>query len=462
MGCGILTTYSQIANIAGLQGLLVYTICGALPIASFGLFAPIIRKKCPDGFLLSEWARKRFGIATALYLSLFTCLTMFLFMVAELSAVRGAIETLTGLNALGAVIVECVVTSIYTSLGGFRISVITDNFQGAFVLILIIICACGMGTNIQIDTSKVNDSNLLGASKLGWQLIYILLVAIGTNCFFLNSFWLRAFSSKSNKSLAISTLIAAIIVFVICTLVGVPGFLAVWSGDLTRNDPNGYNAFFILLAKMPRWVVAFVLIFVISISTCTFDSLQSAFVSTVSNDVFRNKLKLIYIRAMVILIMAPIVVLAVLVADDILQVYLIADMLSAAIIPVLFLGLSDKYFWFLRGIDVIVGGLGGLLGVFIFGTIYYNSAREGGKLLLVWNGLYNSDDWGPFGAFVITPFGGIIIGLACAAVRGAISYVYCKLANKPFTTFDRPEPESEIDSEYGSMGNTKSDDETPA
>ena len=39
-----------------------------------------------------------------------------LFMVGELSAIRSAIETLTGLNALGAVIVECVVTTIYTFL----------------------------------------------------------------------------------------------------------------------------------------------------------------------------------------------------------------------------------------------------------------------------------------------------------------------------------------------------------
>lgn len=458
MGCGILTTYSQIANIAGLQGLLVYTICGALPIASFGIFGPIIRKKCPDGFILTEWTRKRYGIAASLYLSLFTCLTMFLFMVAELSAVRGAIETLTGLNALGAVIVECVVTSIYTAVGGFRVSFITDNFQGAFVLILIIICAVGMGTNITIDPSKVGESGLLKDNKLGWQLIYILFVAVGTNAFFLSPFWLRTFASKSNKSLMISTLVSAFIVFVICTLVGTTGFLAVWSGDLEVSDPNGYNAFYILLAQMPRWVVAFVLIFVISISTCTFDSLQSAFVSTVSNDVFRNKLKLIYVRGMVVLVMAPIIVLAILVADDILQVYLIADLLSAAIIPILFLGLSDKYFWFLNGLDIIVGGLGGLLGVFIFGTVYYDSAKEGGKLMLIWNGLYNSEDWGPFGAFVITPFGGILFGFASAALRGIVSYIYCKISGKEFTTFNRPEPVTEEYESYGST-NVKSDEE---
>lgn len=458
MGCGILTTYAEIGNISGLHGLLVYTICGSIPILGFAFFGPIIRKKCPDGFVLTEWVRHRFGIVTALYLSFFTCLTMFLFMVGELSAIRTAIETLTGLDALGAVIVECIVTSIYTSIGGFKVSFVTDNFQGVLVLLLVIICAAGMGSYIKIDTSKVAESGLLKANKLGWQLLYILFVAIVTNDCFMAGFWLRTFASRSNKDLWIGCSIASFVTFVICTLVGTTGFLAVWSGDLERGDENGYNAFFTLLGKMPGWLVAFVLIFVIALSTCTFDSLQSAMVSTVSNDLFRNKLHVNYTRILVFLIMIPIIVLAVKVADDIMQIYLIADLVSAAIIPVIFLGLSDTYFWFLRGVDVMCGGLGALLGVFIFGTVYYGSAKEGGKLLLVWNGIYTSDDWGPFGAFVIAPFGGILITLCVAAVRLCLQYIYAKMTKKSFTALDKPEDVEVVDtnaldkdSTYGSI-----------
>jgi Na+/proline symporter len=417
MGVGILTTYAQIANLSGLHGLLVYTITGAIPIFCFALFGPIIRKKCPNGFILTEWVRHRFGPVTALYLSFFTCLTMFLFMIGELSAIRSAIQTLTGLNALGAVIVECAVTTIYTAMGGFKVSFITDNFQAACVLILLIICAAGMGSYIHIDTSLIGESGLLKANKLGWQLIYILFVAILTNDCFMAGFWLRTFASKTNKDLMIGCGIASIAVFAICTLVGTTGFLAVWSGDLKVGDENGYLAFYILLLKMPRWIIAFVLIFAIALSTATFDSLQSAMVSTISNDVFRNRLHINYTRGLVVIIMAPIIVLAVKVAHNILQIYLIADLVSAAVIPAVFLGLSDKYFYFLRGFDIMCGGIGALIGVFIFGTVYYGSAKEGGKLLLVWNGIYDSEDWGAFGAFVIAPFGGIVITLAAAGVR---------------------------------------------
>ncbi|CAI5760046.1 unnamed protein product [Candida verbasci] len=439
MGVGIISTYSQIANLSGLHGLLVYTLCGAIPIVGFAVFGPIIRKKCPDGFILTEWVRQRFGIVTALYLSFFTCLTMFLFMIGELSAIRGAIETLTGLNALGAVIVECVVTTIYTFFGGFKISFITDNFQGACVLLLLIICACGMGSYIEIDPSKVGPSGLLKANKLGWQLVYILFVAIVTNDCFMAGFWLRTFASKTDKDLWIGCSIAAFVTFVICTLVGTTGFLAVWSGDLTVGNEDGSNAFFILLSKMPRWLVAFVLIFCIVLSTCTFDSLQSAMVSTISNDVFRNKIHVNWTRGLVILVMVPIVVLAVTVANNILQIYLIADLVSAAVIPAIFLGLSDTFFWYLRGFDIMCGGLGALIGVFIFGTVYYDSAREGGKLLLIWNGIYDPEDWGAFGAFVIAPVGGVVICMIVAGIRISALYIWSKISNSEFTAFNKPE-----------------------
>lgn len=464
MGCGILATYSQIGNIAGLHGLLVYTISGAIPIVGFAVMGPMIRKKCPEGFIMTEWVRQRFGIVTCLYVSFFTCFTMFLFMIGEVSAVRSAIETLTGLNALGAVIVECVVTTIYTYFGGFRVSFITDNFQGILVILLIIICSAGMGSYIDIDTSKVGPSHLLDANKLGWQLLYILPVAIITNDCFMAGFWLRTFASKSDRDLFIGTSIAAFVTFAICTLVGTTGFLAVWAGYLEPNDDNSYNAFFILLAQMPRWVIAFVLIFVICLSTCTFDSLQSAMVSTISNDIFRNKLKMIYVRGMVVLVMIPVVVLGVKVADNILQIYLIADLVSAAIIPALFLGLSDRYFWYLRGFDVMVGGFGALLAVFVFGCIYYDSAKEGGKLLLIWNGIYDSEDWGAFGAFVIAPVGGVIFTFMACGLRAAYEYVVSVIKGTPFTTFERPEivEREPFGDEYGAVDDSsfKKDSET--
>jgi len=63
---------------------------------------------------LTEWTRQRYGLVTALFLSFLTMVTMFLYMVAELSALQQIMTALTGMDGLPMVIVECVVTTIYT------------------------------------------------------------------------------------------------------------------------------------------------------------------------------------------------------------------------------------------------------------------------------------------------------------------------------------------------------------
>lgn len=438
LGCGILTTYPQIANIAGLEGLLVYAITGGLPMFLFSFLGPIVRRQCPHGFVLTEWVFHRFGLLTGLYISACTILTLFLFMVSEIASLRYAVTTLTGLNALPVAIVECVVTSIYTAVGGFKISFITDNLQIMGVMILIIVVSCSMGTHINIDRSKIGESGLLKSNKLSGQLIYIFIIAIFTNDLFMSGFWLRTFAAKTNKDLWIGCSIAAFLLTAIVTVVGVTGLIAVWGGFLPVGSDDSGDSFFIILAQMPSWVMGFVLVFIVIISTCTLDSLQSALASTISNDLFRNKVPIIWVRIIVVIIIVPVVVVGIKVADDVLQIYFIADLLSAAVIPMLLLGLSS-WFYFITGWEVITAGLGGLLSVFIFGTVYYHSAEEGAKLMLIWNGVY-ADNWGAFGAFVVAPFGGMAFGFAMLALRLTVLKINSIFYKTKFTALDRPEP----------------------
>src|SRR2546423_6198362 len=183
LGSGVLFSYPQIATIAGVQGLVVYALSSALPLLVFAWLGPIIRRKCPDGFVLTGWTRQRYGVIAALYLSALTyvapspvppklkliearLITLFLYMVAELSALQQIINALTGLNGLPALIVECVVTTIYTSLGGFRISFITDIIQGAMVVCLFIIASITVGVETHISRDAVDSSGLLDATLL--------------------------------------------------------------------------------------------------------------------------------------------------------------------------------------------------------------------------------------------------------------------------------------------------------
>ena len=303
--------------------------------------------------------------------------------------------------------------------------------------IQVIIATITVGVETKIDKSLIPSSGLTDASLLGWQLLYILPVAVLTNDFFLSNFWIRTFASKTDKDLWIGVSIAAVVTLIILTLVGATGLIATWSGafDPSNPDQDGSIAFFYLLEQLPAWTVGIVLVMVVSLSTAAFDSFQSAMVSTASNDLFRNRLNIWWIRVAVVAIIFPVVVLA-LKAPSILQIYLISDLVSASTIPVLVLGLSD-HFYFWRGFEVVVGGLGGILTVFIFGTIYFGSALEGAQLILLEQGLYGND-WSAFGAFVAAPFGGLLWGFGALILRLTWQWGYAKYKGQRFDALDRP------------------------
>jgi hypothetical protein len=255
-----------------------------------------------------------------------------------------------------------------------------------------------------------------------------------------SNFWLRTFASKTDRDLLLGVSGAVVAILIIVTLVGSTGLIAAWAG-IWPGSPDapveGSVAFFALLEQLPNWVVGIVLVMSVTMSTAAFDSLQSAMVTSASNDLFRNRLNIWFIRAGVVLVMVPVVVIAIR-APSILQIYLISDLVSAATIPVLVIGLSDACYWW-RGFEVVVGGLGGLLTVFLFGTVYYGDAKAGAELMLLEQGLYSAD-WGAFGAFVAAPVGGLLWGFGALALRLSIQYVMARVKGRRFDALDRPLP----------------------
>jgi len=112
-------------------------------------------------------------------------------------------------------------------------------------------------------------------------------------------------------------------------------------------------------------------------------------VMTIAKDIFRDKLPLHYVRVLVLFINALIIALAIR-NVNIVVVYLIAQLLSVAAMPPILLGMF-KTFNFIQGIDVLIGGIGGYFSVFVFGSVYFGSAQEGIKLLILPKGLQAND-----------------------------------------------------------------------
>lgn len=114
LGSSMLFAYPELGTIAGVQGVIIYGLSSSLPLFAFAVLGPMIRKRCPEGFVLTEWTRQRYGILTGLFLSFMTLVTLFLYMIAELSAVGQVVEALTGLDPLPIMITQAAITTVYT------------------------------------------------------------------------------------------------------------------------------------------------------------------------------------------------------------------------------------------------------------------------------------------------------------------------------------------------------------
>lgn len=429
MSSSLLFGYPQVAVIpdAGILGLAAYCFATVVPLWAFAWIGPYIRRLCPDGFTLSEYIRRRYGWPTGVLVGTTFVGFMFCFMLVELNTYGSVVSLLGGVNPTVAALIVAITTTIYTTYGGFKASLWTDNVNAVIIVIEIIIATIAVGVNIELDESRIESSGLTRPQRLGGELWYILPVAIIFSQFFNQGFWQRAFASKDDKTLYWSVGIATVPLYAICFLVGMAGPIAWWSTAGLFDGPtaadDGSSNFFYILATLPNWVQGFILVLASALTSSAYDTFQSAQISTIYNDVLLGRVNIWYCRAILVCINVPSVVLAVK-NIDILEVFLIADIAAAAILPGCLLGLI-KQLYFLRGFDVFCGALGGFFTVFIFGAIFYRDAYEGIRLIILPNGLY-IDDYSVLGAFFAAPLGSLGWTFVGFGLRYVATWIYCR------------------------------------
>lgn len=86
-----------------------------------------------------------------------------------------------------------------------------------------------VGVETVIDKSLVQSSGFRDASLLGWQLFYILPVAVLTNDFHFRILMCTS-ASNTERNLVIGSSIAAVAMTIFLTFVGATGLFAAWAG----------------------------------------------------------------------------------------------------------------------------------------------------------------------------------------------------------------------------------------
>lgn len=421
----------------GLFGLAGYCFSTIAPLFVFAILSPLIRRVFPDGFTLAEFIRRRYGWPLGLLAAMVFIGFMFCFMLVELNTYGLIVHTICDdVSKVIPPLIVAITTFLYTSYGGFKTSLWTDNVNAIVVVIFIIIGAVSFSTRLKPLPGKIDESHLLDVTAQAGQMWYVLTISIIFSQMFNQGFWQRAFASKNNASLWLSVCLAAIPLFAILYLVGMSGPLAVWAGIDVSEEPS--NAFFFALTHMPNWVQGVVLVLAGVLSCSAFDTFQSAMISVIHSDLLLDRCSIWVSRIFLLCLDAPSVVLA-LIKIDIFKVFLVADLASLCVLPPVFFGLIPQFTVF-NAVDVFVGGCGGFLTVFVFGTIYYHDAIQGGELIGLPNDIYPMDDdkYSVVGAFLAAPFGSMGFALGSCAIRIVVGWLYCRYTGKPFTMLSQP------------------------
>ncbi|KAJ2662431.1 hypothetical protein IWW48_001840 [Coemansia sp. RSA 1200] len=418
IGSGIFYSLPEVGTIAGITGVFAYAFASSAPLFVFAFVGPLFRKYNSRQWSMTAFIMERFGRPLHILYGIICTLFVGMYMVSELTTIYGVFQLLTPLHPLPPMIIICVITTAYTAFGGVFASLMTDAIQAILIFVMIIVAVIVVAVNVRPTKEDIDRVGLVKPTKMGGELFVILTLAIMFSNMYHQGFWQRTFSSRNDRDLRWATFIGFWLVFVITTLVGMAGPLAAWAGTWSPDsDVPGSSAFFTIIASMDGWVSGLMLVLTTSLSCCAIDTCQTAMFASLF-DLAEERVNIWVVRAVVILLNIPVIVLAMR-APDILQVYLLADLLaSATILPVLF-GLF-RHLDFIHWTDALVGCFGGIIAVGAFGQAYLGNRHDGWRLLLLDGGLYVTDER-VLGAFCFAPLGSVVFMFFFAGLRMGIT-----------------------------------------
>ena len=334
----------------GIISLAGYAIGMAGIAVMYMVFGPRLRELMPNGHSVTEYVKHRFGTAPFVSVAVVIVFIMGIFITAEMTAITTAVHILTRSPAWATAIAVGVVVVAYTDYGGLRASIYTDRLQFWVlmpVLLLLVIVAAAMvgGTG---TWSAAREAGLLSVSSQGSYFFGIVLIIgiIASNAFH-PGMWQRVYTVESQRALNRSLWGATALAIPITFLLGMAGIAAVGHGSVEPFQyPEVSAALFALATDVfPLWMHFLMLVCALMLAMSTLDTLMNGLASSLATDlagigVSRNTLML-QARAVTALVAVP----AIIVASQgfsVLYVFLVADLLGAAIAVPMLTGLYSS------------------------------------------------------------------------------------------------------------------------
>lgn len=336
LGAWMLFAPPEVGARVGLLGVVGYAVAVVAPLLALGLAGRRLRELMPSGHGLTEFVQARFGRTAHGAVIVITLLYMLVATVAELTAAGALLERLTGLDARIAILAVVVVTLAYTAYGGLRASLRTDRWQSWLLLALLTIVGIAVVAGIESPGAAIAGSGLLEMDIAGLEAAVTLVVAIVVTTLFNNGYWQRVWSATDAPALRQGVVVGSVLRVLPLLAVGVAGILAVGAG-LDLGEPP--VPFFALLSGQSDAVLLVVVLVAVALVTSSVDTLENGMGALIATEWPRVSLRAARIATVVTMI--P-VTIAAFQGYSILRILLIADLLcAAAVVPVL-LGLWSR------------------------------------------------------------------------------------------------------------------------
>ena len=347
LGAWILFGPASAATWGGLGAVIGYALGTAFPLFALIYLGEKFRKLYPKGKTLIEVVRLRFGKKLFKLILFLTIFYMFIFLIAEVTAVSLLVNYISGTSLWITALIVIVSSLIYTLYGGLRASIFTDNIQFIVISLLLLMSFNYLisfnSSEFSFEFIKQNKPILLSSGYLpNFTAGLTFFIAVAATNLFHQGNWQRVYAAKSNEVLNKSLIISFFIIIPIVFFMGFSGLVAVSINSSVIPD----LAFFSLLLKEQNSMISvIVIILAISLTISSIDTLINAISSLIvvdGNKVLKFKGDYLKLSKNIIILLSAIALIVASKGLSILYLFLLADLLCCAAVLTVFYSFYDK------------------------------------------------------------------------------------------------------------------------
>ena len=347
LGAWILFGPASAATWGGIGAVIGYALGTAFPLFILIYLGKRFRKLYPKGKTLIEVVRLRFGKKLFKLILFLTIFYMFIFLIAEVTAVSLLVNYISGTSLWITALIVIVSSLIYTLYGGLRASIFTDNIQFIVISLLLLMSFNYLisfnSSEFSFEFIKQNKPILLSSGYLpNFTAGLTFFIAVAATNLFHQGNWQRVYAAKSNEVLNKSLIISFFIIIPIVFFMGFSGLVAVSINSSVIPD----LAFFSLLLKeQDSMISVIVIILAISLTISSIDTLINAISSLIivdGNKVLKFKGDYLKLSKNIIILLSAIALIVASKGLSILYLFLLADLLCCAAVLTVFYSFYDK------------------------------------------------------------------------------------------------------------------------